>query len=1223
MKNKTYNRIIFIAFLFLIINTTPVFADNWVCYDSTPDKSASAATLRANFPTQQGSPLNIVPTGSSITATYTPTAFIRSCETSIFSSCPENKYYMRTQFSCLRKCTDFDGAHHDYYFDENYNRFNNYNAQTVFSCGLGGSPHCDSDSWSISENCNEEPTKDYVCGNETNNINNSWEPMTATSWECPTCKELSIRQTEEPILFDGDSSSFQSISMLNSPHQSNTTTDFTFTAYIEACINRVPILSLTIKLINDSGESEASITGIYAKHDELNYSTENLGLLESFIIPEQDRFRKNYTLNAKLNAYRPWAWRQRLITAIPQVVDANTLEIPGYPTEGDTMAQTIGDLYFSTDFLGGQAGYNEIDDTCNAEIMLTNTYEIDTLHNIPQLSEYTICNIEDLTNYINTESITQELTDYIKTEYSLETLKSINDITIKDPENVFITYSINQIGLNVQDYGFTDSTEFINKINTYSNDADAYQYLKNKNIITATILQQKAKEQLGSLVDKDEIGCNNYEYQFIDYIDEESTNNINIQKTDGTLIRQTYTIDVLHNLTNPTNYYMCEINDLNNYYNEEGITTSLSEELHTLYNLDNWDIIESITLDTPTNSPISFNLDKIQLNVTDYGFENSTEFLNYISNTYSTDAEIFQYLRNENIITDNSLQQKSKEQINSLINEDEIGCDYAYEYIFTEYILNGNLILTKDTNNFTNITIPEIKTTWINEIITEITLEIKEDLFIELNITKINATWINDIITNIEVDITNEYDCESSWSWGNLAELDKVVFAKCLYNWDECILNEIIGEEDRGWPYSEVADCGMGPPSNLLDTSLKDAARGSKTIDTEITVYKTCTNGLNWISSEETHACIDGHTYKCKFDLSNDVISAELDVTKVDAGYVQVSQEKAYLCQEDGTWRLMGCDAESYNGTDDEDQSCLNRGIRQGMCGSVNNVYKWQDSPDESPDSCCCTSNGFWDDTQGCCDTGDEWTSSDGKWICRNGIVSGDYTGNYCDTTLNPLPKTVIFTTMCDEQEIDGTKKWWNDTDWVTPAPQQCGCTQNSDCDTTNSESCLENICMIIKTPILNFIPYSTINIPLGNTEEIILDIRNDMDITDNIELNIDTNYDLSNWAWFKGQKNINPHTKQIIIPANSNVKVIIEIIGSKTGEYTLNINSDSLLTLMSSTIDANIRIIPQISNTESLSGEDTGKVETTTTPGLSGIGFIIIMIIGSLLIPTKNKDKF
>ncbi|MEA2003951.1 MAG: hypothetical protein U9O53_03245, partial [archaeon] len=757
------------------------------------------------------------------------------------------------------------------------------------------------------------------------------------------------------------------------------------------------------------------ITGIYAKHNELNYSTENLGLLESFIIPEQDKFKKNYTLQAELKAYRPWAWRLRLIKAISIIVNKKNLEIPGFPT--DTSPQTIGDLYFSEDFLGGQAEYDEIDHTCNAEVMLTNTYDIDVLHNVPELSGNSMCTITDLSNHINTEGITQELTDYINTTYSLDTLKRIDNIEPKLPENRLVTYPI----------------------------------------------------------------------------------------------------------------------------------------------------------------------DTILLNVIDYGFTNNTEFINYISSTYSTDAEIFQYLRDENIITDESLLQKAKEQISSLINTDEIGCD-NYEYQFTGYEATGNIVITKGEE------------------------------FVEINTAEITATWINNIITDIEVEFTTEYDCESSWSWGNLADLNNETLAKCIYNWDECILNETAGTPARSWPYYEVADCGMGPPSGLMDTSLKDAARGSKTISTQVTIYKTCTDGTDWISSEKTHACINGSIYKCKFDLSNDVMTTGINVTRVDDGYIQISQKKVYICTEHGLWKKMGCDSDSSNSKDDGDQSCLNTGNIQGFCGAISGTYQWQENPDNSSDSCCCLSDGYWDDTNHCCDAGDSWTSTSGKWICQESVVKGYYDGNYCDSTLNPLPTDVVVTFECDEQEIDGTKKWWNGTDWVSPAPEFCGCTQTSDCDTTNNESCIENICVTIKEPILNFIPYSSISIMVGDTEEIMLDIRNDMNVTDHIEITIDKSQDISNWAWFKGQKSVNPHSRTINVKPESSKKVIIQILGGKTGSYNLKINSKSLLTLKEGSKEAQIRVIPKVD-------EDGNTVETTNTPGLSWLGFIATMIIG-LFVFSRN-DKF
>ena len=1206
MKNKKHtfsNKkiiIVFISLFVTLINTNIVFADNWVCYDSTYDCHVTKQELKDNFPWQPNSKLNKICSGSTMTSTYTPTAFIRDCETSPFLSCPENEYYMRNIFNCIRTCEGFDGAHHTYDHYEN--------GTIVVTCGLGGSPYCDS--WSVSENCNEEPTKDYVCGNETN-LNNSWVDMTATSWECPTCKELSIRQDEEPILFEDDSSTFQSISMSNYPYGSNTTTDFTFTAYIEACINRVPLLNLNVKLINATGESESAITGIYAKHEELNYSTENLGLLESFIIPEQDEFKKNYTLHAELKGYRPWAWRSRLVDAIPKIINKLGLDIPGYPE--DITPQTIGDLYFSADFLGGQTQYDEIDDTCNAEISLTNTYEIDVLHSVPELSDNTMCIITDLNDYINAEGITQELTDYLNTTYSLEALISIDNINIKDPDNFFVSYHMDNIVFDVRDYGFSDSTNFIDFYEDEDND-EKFDYLIDNGIITTDDLQQKSEEQMSTLVNTDKIGCDDYEYQFIEY---EATDDIGIKTSEDGLRIETYSLDVLHNLTELEIYDMCTIDDLTDYYEDYGITTSLSDELHDLYSLEDVDIIKSMAIDTPINTPITIDLDDINnFDVTDESYENSTVFKDYTDTL--TDEQLFQYLRSIGLITNADLQQKSNDFMSAIVNLPEIGCS-SYTYNYGSYTINGNINVNIVDLNHTDISMPSSDTTWINDIITDITLEIKKDVFVEVNITEITTTWINDIITDIEIEFTNEYDCETSWSWGNLGDIDNEDFAKCLYNWDACILSEISGEVNRGWPYYEVADCGMGPPSNLLDTTLKDAARGNKSILTQITVYKTCIDGINWISSEETHTCIDGHTYKCKFDLSNDVITAGIDVTRVDEGYVQVSQvdQTAYICTGSGTWRTIECDDDSFNGTDENNISCLNTGITQGFCGDIIGIYQWQNNPDESLDSCCCTSNGYWDNIKGCCDAGDSWTSTDSKWICSNGVVLGDYTGLNCDGTLNPLLIDVVVTFECDETEINGTKKWWDGTEWVTPAPEYCGCTQKSDCNTAGGETCIENICIIVKDPVLILDGSTldlTISIPLGETRDVMLKIRNEMNVTDYIEINIDKTYEISNWAWFEGQKNMNPHTKIVSVPPNSDQNVIIEILGGKTGIYTLKIDAESLLTLKEVQKESTVIVIPKIN-------ENTGEiVETTSTPGLSWLGFILVMIAGSMIFYRKDN---
>ena len=306
-------------------------------------------------------------------------------------------------------------------------------------------------------------------------------------------------------------------------------------------------------------------------------------------------------------------------------------------------------------------------------------------------------------------------------------------------------------------------------------------------------------------------------------------------------------------------------------------------------------------------------------------------------------------------------------------------------------------------------------------------------------------------------------------------------------------------------------------------------------------------------------------------------------------------------------------DTDTSNMDDDGGKSCYNTGLFQGFCGNS----KWQISPDESPDACCCISSGYWDNTKKCCDAGDSWTSTDDKWICSNSIASGDYTGNTCDSSLNSLPIDVVITFECDETEIDGTKKWWDGTEWIAPAPEYCGCTQNSDCNTAGDETCIENICVVVKDPVLILDGSTldfTISIPLGETRDVMLKIRNEMNVTDYIEINIDKTYEISNWAWFKGQENMNPHTKIVSVPPNSDQNIIIEILGGKTGTYTLKIDAESLLTLKEVQKESTVMVIPKIN-------ENTGEiVETTSTPGLSWLGFILVMIAGSMIFYRKSN---
>ncbi|MCK5593741.1 MAG: hypothetical protein KAI18_00715, partial [Candidatus Aenigmarchaeota archaeon] len=225
-------------------------------------------------------------------------------------------------------------------------------------------------------------------------------------------------------------------------------------------------------------------------------------------------------------------------------------------------------------------------------------------------------------------------------------------------------------------------------------------------------------------------------------------------------------------------------------------------------------------------------------------------------------------------------------------------------------------------------------------------------------------------------------------------------------------------------------------------------------------------------------------------------------------------------------------------------------------CRTVKYCYlnQWITDSDYSFDACCCISSGYWDDVGLCCDSSDDWQTSDDKGVCSTGVIRGEYMGPVCSVSVITEVETVF---ECNELEINGTKMWWNGTHWTTVALEHCGCTQNSDCDVQNNELCMDNICLFVQEPVVSIKDINTLR--LGGTEEFIIEIKNNMNVSDNIELTLSGI--LSNWVWFKGQKNMNPHNMIVIVPSHSSKKVIVNVFGGKIGLYDLNLYSQSLLT--------------------------------------------------------------
>ncbi|NOQ55786.1 MAG: hypothetical protein GQ477_03180 [Nanohaloarchaea archaeon] len=261
----------------------------------------------------------------------------------------------------------------------------------------------------------------------------------------------------------------------------------------------------------------------------------------------------------------------------------------------------------------------------------------------------------------------------------------------------------------------------------------------------------------------------------------------------------------------------------------------------------------------------------------------------------------------------------------------------------------------------------------------------------------------------------------------------------------------------------------------------------------------------------------------------------------------------------------------------------------------------WITDPDFSVDACCCISSGYWDNVELCCDSSDDWLTSDGMGVCSSGVIRGNYTGPTCNVINNSIMTDVDIVFVCNEIEINGTKNWWNGTYWVEVAPSYCGCTQNSDCDTLNNELCMGNICLSVKNPVVFINDMNTVH--FGETTEFIIEIINEMNVSDNIELTLSGL--ISNWIWFDGKKFFKPHNMIVSVPPQSSKKIIVNVFGGQMGVYDLNIYVHSLLTLKDKTADTTINIIDV---------EDSLGTRIVNTPGLSGISFILVMLFGLVI---------
>lgn len=180
---------------------------------------------------------------------------------------------------------------------------------------------------------------------------------------------------------------------------------------------------------------------------------------------------------------------------------------------------------------------------------------------------------------------------------------------------------------------------------------------------------------------------------------------------------------------------------------------------------------------------------------------------------------------------------------------------------------------------------------------------------------------------NIELTLLHETTTESSWNWRSLESLTLAQLSRCLYHWDECLLNSKT-ESGVSWTMNEVADLGYGPIAGSLayiwsKQSLEseytdltfgyhfDGARGLNSVDIPVTVYKSCEAGDKWISDEGYYSCYDSIVYKCHYLLSADEFLLGYMKSADVGNTVHFGSGNGYVCTGSDTdgyiWKEIGC----------------------------------------------------------------------------------------------------------------------------------------------------------------------------------------------------------------------------------------------------------------------------------------------------------------------------
>lgn len=843
-------------------------------------------SMAAADPAQPPPPPPPEPPSGVSSSSYAPVTTIKSCNTDFDSSTNQLEYcnepYRQTKTKNIYYCESNGNGQYD-----SWETAGDWDNPTP-SCGSGDS-----------FNLLRTQQKDYrTCGKvdaEDNPGVNSTTSVDDNEWFCPSTKALSKRH-ESGELDTGIGISGTGYSNLDTmSYRSDSNMSYNVLAAVPACVNRVPMINLNVEMEDPYSGDTTGKTGVYAAHMNLYYGpTGSNGQLKEVDLPEQDAFRRQYDVDINSRSYRMWAWRQRFAGAVQESVNSQNLQLPEDADVGQIAedyrdrGKSVGDLWLSSDFLYGAEAGDPNTRTTEITRRINSTCTVDTT----QIDEKNFDSTSEFVDF--TENNEEEAVDILGKSggnyCSLGTNDTMTDITGSEP---------------------TGGSKLV------------YEELTGS--VSTKILDNETGELDGSVdvrdLDATFINSNGQEeqvttgYDFSYYYSNDKD-----QATQEM-------IDAKSDWSTSTDVSMKEMTDIRDLQNPGRENGNLDASV------DVRDLDATFTNESDQEEEVN----------------SSQEFMDYLDQSESEAKQ--EILDSEvNWSSDTDLDQKTFDNLRSVSEQGTYQVEFKVDYVrytrdvtfkadFTRYMTGSDF--EDHSNSYIEAQLEKHVYGEDNDPSTALKpvsrFEDKQITVDGVLSSTRSGSYTGEMLLETAENVAKDkayvyytYEkteiAKKSWNWRALQGVSMTTLAKCMYNWDQCMLNKR-NLPNEGYDGTEVTDAGYGPwektntfswsttaaetkgenlqdvvdDTNFYNQSVEvnfdkyyDGARGSNSKEgTPVNVYRKCTADQGW-RSDEGEFYVNNHFICPTSDASNNEASSDPSKAyRCAAGSAQLPVESA------------------------------------------------------------------------------------------------------------------------------------------------------------------------------------------------------------------------------------------------------------------------------------------------------------------------------------------